>query len=56
MNNLIIILVFILVLVSMFMTFPTRGEKATKCLVLLMKNSPITKICKALVALLKKWH
>lgn len=54
MNNLIIILVFILLVIVMFMAFPVRANKATKCIVLIMRNSPTSKIIEILIKFTKK--
>jgi ABC-type enterochelin transport system permease subunit len=48
MNNFTIFLVFILIMTSMFMAFPDRASKATKCLIQLVGALFISKAFQAI--------
>jgi nucleoside recognition membrane protein YjiH len=49
MNNFTIFLIFILIITLMFMAFPERGQKATKCLTQLAGALSISKAFQAII-------
>lgn len=54
MDNFTIFLGFVLVITSMFMAFPERARKATKCLVQLVGALFISKAFQAMIAYFKE--
>ena len=54
MNNFAIFLGFVLVMTSMFMAFPERAKKATKCLIQLVGALFISRAFQAITAYFKR--
>lgn len=53
MNNFAMFLLFILILTVLFMAFPQRGRKATRCLIQLIGALFISKAFQAIIAYFK---